>query len=432
MYETLLLRAIAVGFLLLLLVLSLREKPQKDSKGFFFANLKLSGRQVFFTFSASWIGAAALLMLSERAAKQGWQALYVMPLPTLAALLLLVLIRRPFAATGLLSLEDLLERSYGKGAARFASVVSLWYLVLALSSQGVALAKVGESFLKVPGPLFLLVVATVVSLYTALRGLGSLVKVNRFQLFFLVLSILGLAGITLGGASRESWRALASLPGPSPTVETLLIFLSLTLAWTVSPISLQRVRAAENNREAYGGLLGAALFLALFFAVVMVLGMVSGGSLLALTLPLSGRLLLFVLFLSALISTMDTMVNTASLSLSHLSPFSPGVNSFLVAWSSVLVALRVPSILTTLGLASEVMAEALFLPALAALLFPRLRLPRTGKLVMAAGLFLSLLSFSRHLLGFGLFPPWPYSLAFSLPFLLLLFVLSSLQELKGS
>ena len=63
MYETLLLRAIAVGFLLLLLVLSLREKPQKDSKGFFFANLKLSGRQVFFTFSASWIGAAALLML---------------------------------------------------------------------------------------------------------------------------------------------------------------------------------------------------------------------------------------------------------------------------------------------------------------------------------------------------------------------------------
>jgi SSS family solute:Na+ symporter len=78
---------------------------------------------------------------------------------------------------------------------------------------------------------------------------------------------------------------------------------------------------------------------------------------------------------------------------------------------AAVIALRFDSIIKTLGLASEIMAEGLFVPGMIAL-FCKRQLPLAGILSLVLGGGFSLLVFIN---AYGLnlpLPKWPYSLPF--------------------
>jgi SSS family solute:Na+ symporter len=138
----------------------------------------------------------------------------------------------------------------------------------------------------------------------------------------------------------------------------------------------------------------------------------------------SGLLLggvLFVAVLAAVMSTMDTAINTGALSLTRdvfqqVFPSSgPGaivlasrLSTLAVGGIAFLVATRFQSILKTIGLASEIMAEGLFIPGLA-MIFLRRRLPLAGLLSLLGGGGFSAVGFlaETRLIPLGL-PAWPY------------------------
>jgi SSS family solute:Na+ symporter len=78
------------------------------------------------------------------------------------------------------------------------------------------------------------------------------------------------------------------------------------------------------------------------------------------------------------------------------------------------VATRFQSILKTLGLASEIMAEGLFIPGIA-MIFLKKRFPMAGLLSLLLGGGYSLLRFLSEvkLLPFS-WPSWPYSVPYGL------------------
>jgi SSS family solute:Na+ symporter len=133
---------------------------------------------------------------------------------------------------------------------------------------------------------------------------------------------------------------------------------------------------------------------------------------------------LFVAVLGAILSTMDTAVNTGALSLTRdvlqqavplarTRPVLAGrFATVIVAVLAFAVAARLQNILKTIGLASEIMAEGLFVPGTAMIFFKR-RVPLAGLFSLGLGGGFAVLSFlgAAGVLPLGL-PAWPFSVPY--------------------
>jgi SSS family solute:Na+ symporter len=220
----------------------------------------------------------------------------------------------------------------------------------------------------------------------------------------------------------------------------ILIALSFVLAWTVSPIAWQRIQAAGSIKKAKQGLFAAAGAFILLYGLVVFIGIFS--------LPLfSGRSLshplvaevasskagilgggfLFIAVLAAVLSTMDTAINTGAMTLtrdilgqtswpSRVGPqrdvMTGRLATLFVALLAFGIAARLQSILQTLGLASEIMAEGLFIPGMAVFILKK-RSPLAGALSIIWGGGFALLSFLSTLRIVPLvLPAWPYSVPY--------------------
>ncbi|MDH4257856.1 MAG: hypothetical protein OEV50_03515, partial [Candidatus Aminicenantes bacterium] len=136
---------------------------------------------------------------------------------------------------------------------------------------------------------------------------------------------------------------------------------------------------------------------------------------------------LFVAVVAAVMSTMDTAINTGALSLTRdvyqqIFPSRQGkevvlagrFSTLLVGGAAFLIATRFQNILKTLGLASEIMAEGLFIPGIA-MVFLRKRLPLAGFLSLFLGGGFSVVRFLCELDLLPLsWPSWPYSVPYGL------------------
>jgi SSS family solute:Na+ symporter len=212
------------------------------------------------------------------------------------------------------------------------------------------------------------------------------------------------------------------------------------MAWIISPIAWQRIQSARNDKSAKNGLFASSFTFLLFYGAVILIGMfalalfssadqkgpvlsviISGDS-----VPFLGGVL-FVAVIAALMSTMDTAINTGALSLTrdvfqqidrikqagHILFFSRTA-TVLVGGAAFLIATRLQSILKTLGLASEIMCVGFFIPGIA-MLYLKEKKPFAGGLSLSSGALFSLMGFLSST-GFIhiKWPEWPYSVPMGL------------------
>jgi SSS family solute:Na+ symporter len=182
----------------------------------------------------------------------------------------------------------------------------------------------------------------------------------------------------------------------------------------------------------------ALIFMALYWIVVIV-GMLSLPLLSknlknpVLSELISGKLgiilgsLLFVGLCAAIMSTMDTAINTGALTFTrdfYQRFFVPKemrniviVSRFATIFVGIcafLVATRFQSILKTLGLSSEIMAEGLFIPGVA-MVFMKKSYPSGALLSLILGGGFSLINFLTEIRILPLsLPTWPFSLPYGL------------------
>ncbi len=435
-----------VGYLGLLILagLGLRRKV-RNPEDFFLASRSLRAPLLAFSLTASWVGATSILITTDEAYLHGLSALWLVGIPAwLTVVIMAVALAGPIRRWGGFPLVSLLEERYGVLVKEMANILILWYMTLLAASQMVALGNFLRLFFKQNYLISLAVGLIAVLVYTVLGGLFSVVMTDLLQSVFLIAGLAALFLFLLTSSTTETAGALSLPRGFSSLFAQFsrngLAALSFTLAWLVSPIAWQRVQAARSLRAARGGLFLSAGLFTLIYPLLVATGVLSrrvvelppeGIPLMArftdaAFFPLWLKYLLFVTIVAAIVSTLDTAVNSSALFLTHEIiarrknlARAKGVTvsrlaTILVVGVSFLVATRFESILETIGLASEIMAEGLFFPALA-MLFLRRQAPLAGLFSLSAGTVFSCGSF---LSGAGVlawpFPAWPFSLPFGL------------------
>lgn len=435
-------------FILLLFVSFFFSKRMKSLEDFFLASRNLPAFLVYLSLAASWLGGTSTLVSVDEAYRQGVSSFWVMGMPAvLTVLVFAFFLARPIRRLPIVTLPDLVEMRYSRTVRHLASILIVWYMVLLASSQMVAVGKFLESFLGTTYFYSLVLGTAVVFIYSIFGGFFSVVVTDSLQFFLLAAGILSLFIFMTGTSALKEISSLASELGNSnyfnffyDIKRNLLIVLSFTLAWTISPIAWQRIQAARSEKDARHGLFGTAgTFFVVYWCIVLI-GMMSlavfsseaqeGPLLSALILSKTGRVLggiLFIAIVAAIMSTMDTAINTGALSLtrdiyqqffatnrikdvvtvSRLSTFFVGVLAFLIAT-------KLQSILKTLGLASEIMTEGFFIPGIA-MIFLKKKWPTAGFLSLFLGGAYSIIGFLCEIKLLHLnWPAWPYRVPYGI------------------
>jgi SSS family solute:Na+ symporter len=436
-------------YLAILLGIGLRYSGRlRGLEDFFLASRSLSASLVFLSLTASWFGATSILVTTDEAYRVGLSAFWLMGVPAAATVLFLAaFLAGPIRLPHVQTLPGLIETRYGKTVRHFASLLILWYMVVLASSQMVALGQFLKPFLALSSAWSLGLGTAVVLIYLIRGGLFSVTATDVLQCSLLGAGIVGLSISVARSSPISALIEMASRSGRSGYLDffhngqrNALIALSFFLAWTISPIAWQRIQAAGTIRKARRGLLGAAAAFVFLYSLVVFIGLrsltlFSGRALahpliseiIASKAGMVGGGLLFVAVVAAILSTMDTAINTGALTLTrdiyceilpHVQADSPAavragrLSTLFVALLALGVATRFQSILQTLGLASEIMAEGLFVPGMAMFIFRKKR-PLAGGLSLLFGGGFAMLGFLSALKALPLpLPRWPDSVPY--------------------
>lgn len=437
-------------------------KRMTNLEDFYLASRSLSAFLVFLTLAASWLGAASMLVTMDEAYASGVSSFWIMGMPAvLTVLVFFVFLARPIRRLPILTLPDLAEMRYGSAVRHLAALLVVWYMVLLAASQMVALGRFLAPFLGLSYFNSLLLGTAVVLLYTVRGGFRSVVLTDGLQFFLLVVGLIGLFVFVLGGVPVRDISGVAAQSGRTvhfafflDIKKNLLITLSFTLAWVISPIAWQRIQAASEEKQARLGLLAAAAAFSLLYGLIVLIGLLSTNLLhpaqsdepvLAVLISQRTGLLLgavvFVAVTAAVMSTLDSAVNTGALSLTRdifqrmvslrfqNTIALSRISTLIVGGLALLVATRFESILKTLGLASEIMAEGLFIPGVAMLYLKR-RLPTAGLLSLCVGGGYAVFGFLCQARVIQIpWPEWPYSVPWGVGLSLAGFVLGAAIDL---
>lgn len=438
-----------LGYIILLLVVSfLYSRRMKNIEDFFLAGRKLPGFLVYLSLTASWIGATSTLVSVDEAYANGLSSFWIMGFPAMATVLIFAFfLSSRIRKLPIVSLPDLVEMRYGKIVRHMAALLIVWYMVVLASSQMVAAGRFLGQFVGITYLQGLLLGLGVVLIYSVFGGFFSVVVTDGFQFFCIAAGILGLLIFLIGSYSFSDVCFLSQSYGKSEYFNifhdfgrSFLIFISFTMAWIISPIAWQRIQSARDEKSAKKGLLASSATFFLFYGAVVLIGIFSlalfssanqEGPLLSVIIASnSGYILggiLFIAVTAALMSTMDTAINTGALSLTrdvyqqiiqrkksnHAVSISR-ISTIVVGGLAFLIATRLQSILTTLGLASEIMCVGFFIPGIA-MLYSRKKRPFAGGLSLSSGALYSLIGF---LSGTGFIHlnwlEWPYSIPLGL------------------
>jgi SSS family solute:Na+ symporter len=419
-----------------------RRNPDFDA--YFYGERKLGSFLIFFTVTASWFGAASTIATVNAAYETGFNAVWLLGIPTFTTIFIFVIINKKIRETRFVSLPVLLEKYYGKPVSAFASFLIFFYMVVLAASQLTAWGTFMSGFIGQSYELTVISGAVVVILYSYLGGYLSIVITDGIQFLLLGLSLVYLVLFFKGSPLPLKAGDFDFLAGID---RNLLMTLSFTLAWVISPIIWQRIASARSPRASRRGLVMSIIAFALLYLCVILVGIYLRGfpmksevfgSVIKNWLPVGGGLLVFLGIAAAIMSTADTAVNVGALTLvkdvfqikhkDRVVVYARAA-TFISGILAVLIALKFNSIIKTLGLASEIMAEGLFIPGMYMLFFKKKK-PLAALLSLLAGGGFSIVVFIN---AYGLnlpLPQWPYSLPYGLGLSLLGFIIGYLYSLR--
>lgn len=443
-------------FAIILLIGFFFSKKLRSLEDFFLASRNLPFFLILLTLAGSWLGATSTLVSVDEAFDKGISSFWVIGVPSVLTVVIFALfLTGPIRRLPFVSLPDLMEKRYGRTVRHMAGFLIVWYMALLAASQMVAMGNFLKSFLSTSYIMALVIGTAVVLCYSVFGGLFSVVVTDGFQFFLLVSGIFGLLVSLMRTSSWDKVAQATQARGGSDFFNffsgierNAWIAFSFTLAWIISPIVWQRIQAARTERDARKGLLGAGGIFFVFFGCIVLIGILS--------LPLAGTGvrtdtilsvlihthtgkflggILFLAVVAAIMSTMDTAINTGALSLTRdiFQQFVPSSHqknivlmsrlaTFAVGTFAFLIATRFQSILKTLGLASEVMAEGMFVPGVA-MIFLKKKYPAAGMLGLVLGSGYAVLGFLNEVSLVDLdWPMWPYSVPYGVSLSLLGFL----------
>ena len=413
-------------FAVLLLVVT-KEKKNDNVLDYFFAGRQLSFWQLSLTFIASWWGAGSAISTADLAYEDGLGAFWYYGVPVLLSTFLMILGARAIRKVGYLTQGKMLEARYSRATAKLLSIMILIFMTFSAASQMVGVGSFFGTYLGIRYELAVLIGTGIVFIYSLFGGFRGVVLTDIIQFVLLLLSAIAVFVVAMEHAgSLENIATRAAAVGKpdymsmtAGAAKYMTFVITFGCSWMIQANVWQRISATKSNEDAHRMTVMSFFAYIPLYLLVVLTGMAGltmfdalppGGivpTLVMWYMPPALGALAFVGISAAIMSTMDSLINTGAMTLAidlneqehderqqlHFSRCA----TILVTAAALVISLAIRSILTVTWIASDVITTGVFVPLVAGFFWRR----GNAKGAMASMLLGLFYCFYNLLLFFG-------------------------------
>ncbi len=384
-----------IGLLLyfaLLLFAVTKEKKNENVLDYFFGGRSMPFLPLSITFIASWWGAGSALSTADLAYEDGLGAFWYYGVPVLLSTFLMILSAGGIRRVGYLTQGRMMQARYCNATAKLLSVLVLFFMIFSAASQMVGVGTFFGSYLGFSYETAVLLGTLIVLIYSMFGGFRGVVLTDIIQFVLLLISavIVFIVGFTNAGGFDGIRHAMNAAGKPEFMSITAgaskysMYVITFGCAWMIQANVWQRISAARSDRDARKMAVTSFFAYIPLYLMVVLTGMAGfvlypqlpqGGVVTALVTdflsPFWGALV-FIGISAAIMSTMDSLLNTASMTLmldlipSHQDEQKQlsrsRITTLAVTAAALLISLKIRSILQISWIASDVITTGVFVP----------------------------------------------------------------------
>lgn len=373
-----------------------KSRKSKNIEDYFLAGRRLSFGALAITFIASWWGAGSAVETADKAFQDGISAFWIYGMPVLVSTFLIYLFSKAIRKIGTITQPQLLEQRYGKKAALILSILIFFFMTITAASQVVGIGIFFESFLGISYKWAAIIGSLIVLIYSLFGGFKGVVLTDIVQFIFLIIAgVLVFIYAYIHSGGFETVHALSIQKGlpdffsfTHKIGSNAVYVITFGCAWMIQANVWQRISATRTPIDAKKMIgLSFLIYIPLYLMVTLT-GMLSlglfdslpeGGIVPAIINTYMNPILgafMFVGICSAIMSTMDSLINTGAMVLCidiYRDRLHPGANGKQMVWAgkistlivtiiAVLIGLEIRSILKVGWIAADFLATGAFIP----------------------------------------------------------------------
>jgi SSS family solute:Na+ symporter len=374
--------------------LSLYRRMVKSEVDYFLANRSFPAWVLAISYAASWFGGSSAIISADKAFAGGFSAYFVMGGPTICSGIVLLFFVKRIRLFGPLSQPEMMEARYNKAARIIQAVIIFWYMTTWAASQMIGAANFVGGFFGMGYTAALFIVVIVVWFYCMFGGFKSVVSTDLGQFAWIIVALIIVIIFAFRGSGgfgnvtkivREQGNTtFYNIFGNGKF--SLFYIISFTFAWVISAEIWQRFSAAKSVEEARKVSRGALFINIPLYFFVVIIGMLSvamfankpeGHVMVAIIKGYVPPFLAGIAFaglLAAVMSTMDTALNTGALVLTedifHQVFKKDATDKQLVmfgriavtimAVAGIFISLAIKDMLWVLWMSSDILASGVF------------------------------------------------------------------------
>lgn len=378
-----------------------KEKKNQNVLDYFFGGRTLPFWALSITFIASWWGAGSALSTADLAYSDGLGAFWYYGVPVLISTFLMIVGAKAIRRVGYLTQGQMMQARYSKAVSYILSIMILIFMTFTAASQMVGIGDFLGTYLGIKYEFAVLLGTAIVLIYSMFGGFRGVVLTDIIQFVLLLLSALIVFIIAMQNAGGFSQIHAAAVLAGKPDFMSLTAGMSdymtyvitFGCAWMIQANVWQRISAAKTDIDARKMTITSFIAYIPLYLIVVFTGMAGitlfdtlpkGGVVTTIVMqyvpPLLGALV-FVGISAAIMSTLDSLINTGAMTLSidlclrekneaEKLTFSR-IATLLVTCVALVISLGIRSILEISWLASDVITTGVFVPLVAGFVWRR-------------------------------------------------------------
>lgn len=417
------------------------NRKNENSEAYFLASRALPPWLLAITFIASWWGGGTAVDLVDQAHNEGLSAFWIYGMPVLLATALMYLFARGIRNVGTLSQPQLMEQRYNSKVSLFLTIFIVIFMLLNTAVQIIVVGKFFQAFFDMSYESGAIIGTSIVLIYSLFGGFKGVVVTDLLQFVFFLFTgmfLFVLAYTQSGGIEAVKATAIANHKDGFTSIFTnvpdkLAYVITFGTSWMIQANIWQRISAARQAIDAKKMMIYSFVAFIPLYLMVVYTGVFS--STIYATVPQGGIVpnmisslsnpylsaLLFVGLCAAIMSTMDSLINTGALSLTvdiyqkHVNPeasnkhnvFVGRFSTLIIAAVALIIALRIRSFLTIAWIGSDFLTSGAFVPLVLGFLWAR----GTSKAAIVSMFFGILFSTYNLLIALGVNLPSSWEVA---------------------
>ncbi|MFI3322722.1 MAG: sodium:solute symporter family protein [Rikenellaceae bacterium] len=392
-------------YVLVVIFIGLRSRKSSSSEDYFLASRSLPPWLLSITFIASWWGGGSAIDLVNHANQDGLSSFWIYGVPVLIATALMYIFAGAIRRISTISQPELIEQRYDNRSSAMLTLFIIVFMTIGAATQVIVIAQFFQTFFAVDYPLGAAIGTSLVLFYSLFGGFRGVVLTDLFQfVFFLLASIFIFYLSYKGSGGFETLGSHLKMVDREYITsffykldDNLAYVITFGTSWMIQANVWQRISAAPTPKAAKK-MMGISFFVFIpLYLMVTLTGMLSipifdsipeGGIVAALLLQVENPIVSAIIFLglcSAIMSTMDSMLNTGALSATidiykrYIRPDESAakyvnigrISTIIIAAIALFIALRIKSIVTISWIGADFIATGAFVPLVLAFLWKR-------------------------------------------------------------